>query len=71
MWEKLIPLQRAHACDEIIQNLDDFIKDINFSSEEVSQIKDVSNYLQKKTNTIFRPIGGLLSPKEILNGLAS
>ena len=70
MWKKLIPLQRAHACSEIAENLDLFIKDINFSSDEIPQIKDISNYLQKKTNTIFRPVGGLLSQREFLNGLA-
>ena len=70
MWKKLIPLQRAHACSEIAENLDLFIKDINFSSDEIPQIKDISNYLQKKTNTIVRPVGGLLSQREFLNGLA-
>ena len=70
MWKKLIPLQRAHACSEIVENLDLFIKDINYSSDEIPQIKDISNYLQKKTNTIFRPVGGLLSQREFLNGLA-
>jgi len=70
MWEMLIPLQRKHACDEILENMDLFIKDVNFRADEIPQIKDVSNFLRKKTNTIFRPVGGLLSPREFLNGLA-
>ncbi len=70
MWEKLIPLQRKHACDEVLENMDIFIKDVGFRSDEIPQIKDVSNYLRKKTNTIFRPVGGLLSQREFLNGLA-
>lgn len=70
MWDKLIPLQRKHACDEVLENLDLFIKEVNFRADEIPQIKDVSNYLRKKTNTIFRPVGGLLTPREFLNGLA-
>lgn len=70
MWEKLIPLQKKHACDEVLENLDLFIKEVGFRSDDIPQIKDVSNYLRNKTNTIFRPVGGLLSPREFLNGLA-
>lgn len=70
MWQKLIPLQKKYACDEVLENMDHFIKDVDFKAEEIPQIKDISKYLKKTTDTIFRPVGGLLTPREFLNGLA-
>ncbi len=70
LYDKLIPLQRKYGCDEVVENLNLFIKEINLSGNDIPQIKTISSYLNSKTNTIFRPVGGLLSQREFLNGLA-
>jgi len=70
VWDKLIPLFKKHACEEVKENMDHFIKEVGFTREDIPQVKDISAYLKKETNTIFRPVGGLLSQREFLNGLA-
>jgi phenylalanine-4-hydroxylase len=70
VWDRLIPLLKKHACEEVRENMDNFIKEVGFSGNDIPQVKDISTYLLKKTNTIFRPVAGLLSQREFLNGLA-
>ena len=70
LWNILIPLYKKHACEEVVENLNNFILNGILSEKEVPQIKKISQYLKKKTNTIFRPVAGLLSQREFLNGLA-
>ena len=70
VWDLLIPLHKKHACEEVRDNMDHFIKNVGFSGEDIPQMKDISAYLKQETNTIFRPVAGLLSQREFLNGLA-
>lgn len=70
LWNMLIPLQKKYACKEVLEDLDCFINELNFNENEIPQVKDVSKFLMKKTNTLFRPVGGLLTQREFLNGLA-
>ena len=41
-----------------------------FAVNNIPQLDDISNYLKKKTGWRLRPVGGLLSQREFLNGLA-
>lgn len=70
LWNILIPLYKKHACEEVVENLNNFILNGILSENEVPQIKKISQYLKQQTNTIFRPVAGLLSQREFLNGLA-
>ena len=70
MWDQLIPLHKKHACIEFNKSLEEFIKEAGFRKDKIPQIKVISEFLMKKTNTIYRPVGGLLTQREFLNGLA-
>ena len=41
-----------------------------FSSTSIPQLGSISKYLQGKTGWQLKPVGGLLSQREFLNGLA-
>ncbi|KAK3246987.1 hypothetical protein CYMTET_43503 [Cymbomonas tetramitiformis] len=42
----------------------------DFSKEEVPQLQDMSELLQKQSGWSIRPVAGLLHPRDFLNGLA-
>jgi phenylalanine-4-hydroxylase len=70
MWDKLIHLHQLYACEEFRECFAQFEKECDFKRDRIPQIKNISAFLKKKTNTIFRPVGGLLTQREFLNGLA-
>lgn len=70
IWDSLTSLHQLHACEEFKASFADFQKECDFKRDKIPQMKNVSAYLKKKTNTIFRPVGGLLTQREFLNGLA-
>ena len=45
-------------------------KNCGFSVKNIPQLDDISNYLREKTGWWLKPVGGLLTQREFLNGLA-
>jgi len=70
MWDKLTPLHQKYACHEFIENFQTFINDNNLKRDHIPKLKDISNYIQKRTGFIFRPVARVLSLREFLNSLA-
>jgi phenylalanine-4-hydroxylase len=70
MWDNLLPLQQKYACREFNDSLKAFIKEAGFSREKIPQLSAIYKFLKNSTNTIYRPVGGLLTQREFLNGLA-
>ena len=70
MWDQLLPLQEKHACKEFNDSIKAFIEEAGFNRNKIPQLKTISEFLKKRTNTIYRPVGGLLTQREFLNGLA-
>lgn len=67
---KIFPKMRTNCCKEINKNFDIFSKEIGISTDQIPQLRDISNILEKKTGFTICPVGGLLEGKHFLNALA-
>jgi phenylalanine-4-hydroxylase len=60
----------ANACKEFKDCIKSFEKNVGFRNDEIPQIEDISAFLQTETGWRLKPVGGLLTQREFLNGLA-
>ena len=67
---RIFPKMKTNCCKEININFDHFSKEIGMTSLKIPQLRDISNCLEKKSGFTIMPVGGLLSPRVFLNGLA-
>jgi len=70
VYERLAPLRQRHACREYRWALADFERHCGFGRDRIPQGRDVSEFLESRTGFRLRPVAGLLSPRDFLNGLA-
>lgn len=61
---------REHACREYRQIIPMMERHCGFGTERIPQAQDISDFLQAKTGWRLRPVAGLLSSRDFLNGLA-
>lgn len=59
-----------HACQEYKTALSQMKLHCGYSRDRIPQQRDISEYLQIKTGFQMRPVAGLLSSRDFLNGLA-
>lgn len=64
--EKLSALFPTHAC----RQFNEMWKQLEFRSDKIPQLAEVSARLQKATGWTLRPVAGLLSSRDFLAGLA-
>lgn len=64
--DELSALFPKYACEEFNASLARF----NFSRDEVPQLSAMNQVLNEATGFSIRPVGGLLHPRDFLNGLA-
>jgi len=69
-YDRLSVLFKENACKEFIWTIKEFEKNIGFRSDEVPQLEHISAFLKAKTGWRLKPVGGLLTQREFLNGLA-
>jgi phenylalanine-4-hydroxylase len=67
---RLRTLQRRHACDEYLRAFDVMAAECGYRDDNIPQARDVSAFLEGRTGYSLRPVAGLLSPRDFLNGLA-
>lgn len=67
---KLQGLLQRHACSEYLAVLHDMADVCGFRHDNIPQQADISHYVQRKTGFQMRPVSGLLSSRDFLNGLA-
>jgi phenylalanine-4-hydroxylase len=70
VWDRMQPLLRKYACKEYLQSLDLMVKHCNYDRTSIPRQSDISNFLESTTNFKLRPVAGLLSSRDFLNGLA-
>eukprot|EP00934_Nitzschia_sp_Nitz4_P005732 Nitzschia sp. Nitz4//scaffold106_size73319//44724//46217//NITZ4_005739-RA/size73319-augustus-gene-0.4-mRNA-1//1//CDS//3329532529//5722//frame0 len=70
VWDRMEDLWKKHACKEFLHSLNLFKQHCGYSRDNIPQQRDISNYLKKRTNFQMRPVAGLLSSRDFLNGLA-
>ena len=73
-WAQLYPrlrkLHEAHGCREYQQIFKAMERHCGYSADNIPQGGDVSEFLQSRTGFRIRPVAGLLSSRDFLNGLA-
>ncbi len=70
VWDRMEPLAESYACKEYKHALQLLKKHCNFQRDAIPQQKDLNAFLQSRTNFRLRPVAGLLSSRDFLNGLA-
>merc|ERR1719336_1281257 len=70
IYDRLYPLHQKYACKEHNEGFQVLIREANYSREEIPQLETVNRVLDKHTQMQLMPVGGLLSSRNFLNGLA-
>ena len=73
-WTKVFlnlrDLHRLYACSEYVRVFEVMEKECGYSEDNIPQGRDVSIFLERRTGFRLRPVAGLLSQRDFLNGLA-
>lgn len=70
VYNNLVTLYPTHACREYNRIFPLLVDNCGFSPDRIPQLEDVTAFLQDCTGFRLRPVAGLLSSRDFLNGLA-
>ncbi len=70
MYTKLKEIYPTHACREHQYILPLLEQNCGYGPDNIPQLEDISNFLKDCTGFSLRPVTGLLSSRDFLNGLA-
>lgn len=70
IYNKLADSHRQHACQEYLTIMKLMEKECGFGPDRIPQVRDISTFLKARTGFTMRPVAGLLSSRDFLNGLA-
>jgi phenylalanine-4-hydroxylase len=70
VWDQMEPLWEKYACEEYKHSLELMKEHCGYGREKIPQQQDISAFLKERTNFLMRPVAGLLSSRDFLNGLA-
>ncbi|CDW85627.1 phenylalanine 4-monooxygenase [Stylonychia lemnae] len=69
-FNRLSKLYKKFACEEFNCAIDQFKKEFQNFDEKIPQFNEVSMYLTEQTGWRLKPVAGMITPREFLNGLA-
>lgn len=70
VWDRMESLWKDYACKEFLHSLNLLKENCGYSRDNIPQQQDISEFLKARTNFQMRPVAGLLSSRDFLNGLA-
>jgi len=70
VWDTMDGLWEKYACKEYKTSVNLLKKHCNYNRNTIPQIGEISSFLQLQTNFRLRPVAGLISSRDFLNGLA-
>lgn len=70
VYDRLTSLYPTHACKEHQFVFPLLIQNCGYGPDKIPQLQDISDFLKKCTGFTLRPVMGLLSSRDFLNGLA-
>ena len=70
MYRRLKALHQAYACGEYLRSFEAMERHCGYEEHNIPEGRDVSAFLEARTGFRLRPVAGLLSPRDFLNGLA-
>ncbi|KAL0491749.1 phenylalanine-4-hydroxylase [Acrasis kona] len=70
VYNKLTTLYPTHACSQLNYVLPMLQQNCGYSENQIPQLQDIHNFLKDTTGFRLRPVAGLLSSRDFLNGLA-
>ncbi|KAF0696057.1 Aste57867_13170 [Aphanomyces stellatus] len=70
VYERMESLWAQYACDEFKYILPLLQTNCGYSKDNIPQAQDISDFLKECTGFTLRPVAGLLSARDFLNGLA-
>ena len=59
-----------YACQEYLETLEFMKENCGYGRTQIPQQQDITDWLRKQTGFRMRPVAGLLSSRDFLNGLA-
>ncbi|KAI9296868.1 hypothetical protein K502DRAFT_323553, partial [Neoconidiobolus thromboides FSU 785] len=70
VYRKTMDLYKKYACKEYLHVFPLLEKNCGFSANNIPQIEDISRFLKECTGFTLKPVMGLLTSRDFLNGLA-
>jgi phenylalanine-4-hydroxylase len=70
VWDRMQDLWGQYACQEYLVSLELMKAHCGYSRDNIPQQADISDFLKRRTGFQLRPVPGLLSSRDFLNGLA-
>eukprot|EP01051_Picozoa_sp_SAG22_P003483 SAG22_NODE_170_length_16713_cov_33.746298_15_plen_335_part_00 len=70
VFTRCAKLYPAYACKQYLATFRQLTQEVGYAPDNIPQLQDVNDFLQQATGFSLRPVGGLLSARAFLGGLA-